>query len=218
VAARYGLAVSESTLPLVTRLWFCVVCWLRVLFDGAFAARVWAVRHRMPALGPAESDLADDESEDDDALDEESDGDEEDDEQERAAAAARRADAIAVAPLQLLALLQREGRLIDFLQQEIADFDDADIGAAVRVVHEGCRKALHDHATVEPVREEAEDSPVRVPKGFDPSAIKLTGEVKGEPPYQGMLRHRGWRVTDLRLPEALEGHDFSVVAPAEVEL
>jgi hypothetical protein len=86
------------------------------------------------------------------------------------------------------------------------------------VVHEGCRKALHAHAEVEAIREEAEESPVRIDKGFDPAEIKLTGEVEGKPPYSGMLRHRGWRVRELKLPEAMEGHDFSVVAPAEVEL
>jgi hypothetical protein len=57
-----------------------------------------------------------------------------------------------------------------------------------------------------------------VAAGYDPSEVKLTGKVTGKPPYRGVLRHRGWRVRELSLPEALEGHDFGVIAPAEVEL
>jgi hypothetical protein len=208
--------VSVPKLSFITRLWFSLVCLLRILLDGAFAGRVWAVRSGMPALPPPRSRDSDDGEVEDDEDDE--DEVDEQDEQDEAAAAEERAHAIAAAPLQLLALLQREGRLIDFLQQDITDFDDDDVGAAARVVHEGCRKALAAHADVEPIREEAEDSPVRIDKGFDPAAIKLTGEVEGKPPYAGMLRHRGWRVKNLELPEAVEGYDFTVVAPAEVEL
>jgi len=210
--------VAEPKLSVITRLWFSLVCLLRVLLDGAFAARVWAVRSALPALGPAgdEQDPDEDEGEDEDEDEgEDEDGDEGEDE---AAAEAERVRAVAVAPLQLLALLQREGRLVDFLQQDITGFDDAEVGVAARVVHEGCRQALAGHAKVEPIREEAEDSPVRIEAGFDPAAVKLTGEVPGKAPYSGTLRHRGWRVTDLQLPEAMEGHDFTVVAPAEVEL
>lgn len=208
--------MSAPKLSIITRLWFSLICLLRILLDGAFAARVWSVRRAMPELGPARA-----EAEDDEPDEQEPDPEPDDDEAQARAeqeAAAERAHAIAAAPLQLLALLQREGRLIDFLQQDITDFDDADVGAAARVVHDGCRQALEAHARVEPIRREAEDSPVRLGPDFDRAAIKLTGEVQGEPPYSGMLRHRGWRVQDLELPEAVEGYDFTVVAPAEVEL
>jgi hypothetical protein len=120
--------------------------------------------------------------------------------------------------LVLLALLQREGRLVDFLEQDVADFDDEEIGAAARTVHEGCRKALRSHATVEPVRDEDEDSRVTIEAGYAPSEVKLTGAVGPKPPYAGVLRHRGWRVRELSLPEPVAGHDVQVVAPAEVEL
>lgn len=120
--------------------------------------------------------------------------------------------------LTLLALLQREGRLVDFLEQDVASFSDADVGAAARLVHEGCRKALRAHATIAPVRSEAEESRVTVDEGYDPAAVKLTGKVGPKPPYQGTLRHAGWRVSGLRLPRALAGHDAELVAPAEVEL
>jgi len=122
-----------------------------------------------------------------------------------------------VAALQLLGLLQREGRLVDFLQQDITTFSDADVGAAARVVHDGCRTALGTHWRVTAVRTEEEGSRVTL-DAVDPQSIKLTGNVQGEPPYCGVLRHRGWRVERLELPRALPGHDFRVLAPAEVEL
>jgi Domain of unknown function (DUF2760) len=120
--------------------------------------------------------------------------------------------------MQLLALLQREGRLVDFLEQDVASFSDADIGAAARVVHEGCRRALRSHATVAPVRTEDEGARVTITSDVPPDEIKLTGKVEGVPPYSGILRHRGWRVTGLVLPRAVRASDTSVVAPAEVEL
>jgi hypothetical protein len=120
--------------------------------------------------------------------------------------------------LQLLALLQREGRFVDFLQQDIADFPDADVGVAARVVHEGCRNALRAHADIEPVRAEKEGAPVVLEAGFDADAVKLVGDVKGQPPYAGVLRHRGWRAKRLDLPEIVGGHDARILAAAEVEL
>jgi hypothetical protein len=120
--------------------------------------------------------------------------------------------------LQLLSLLQREGRLVDFLQQDITAFSDADIGAAARVVHEGCRRALRAHAAIEPVLRQAEGARVELAAGFDADEVKLVGDVRGQPPYAGVLRHRGWRATKLELPLIVGGHDAHVLAPAEVEL
>jgi hypothetical protein len=117
---------------------------------------------------------------------------------------------------QLLALLQREGRLLDFLQEEIDGYADAQIGAAVRDIHRGCKKVLAEHVPVEPVLKEPENATVRVDAGFDPARIRLTGNVLGEPPYTGVLKHHGWRVARIQLPQAPS--DPSVVAPAEVEL
>ncbi len=125
----------------------------------------------------------------------------------------RRSDAV-----QLLAVLQREGRLVDFLQEEIADYADAQIGAAVRSVHAGCRKALAEHLEVEPVMDDDEGAAVTVAKGFDPSSVRLTGEVAGDPPFKGALRHRGWRAARVDLPTDARGQDPNVVAPAEVEV
>jgi hypothetical protein len=120
--------------------------------------------------------------------------------------------------LALLALLQREGRLVDFLREPLDGFSDADIGAAARDVHRGCAKVLEQHLSLEPVMPGAEEAKVAVPKGFDPAEIRLIGEAKGEPPFRGTLRHHGWRVVDAKLPTLAEGVDRMVIAPAEVEL
>ena len=120
--------------------------------------------------------------------------------------------------LQLLGLLQREGRLIDFLQEDVTSYSDADIGAAARVVHESVKKALLAHVTLTRVRTESEGVRVTVQKGFSPSELRLVGNVMGEPPFSGTLNHAGWRATRIELPKLSEGHDVSVLAPAEVEL
>ena len=121
--------------------------------------------------------------------------------------------------VQLLALLQREGRLVDFFSEDIAPYQDAQVGAAVRELHAGCRKALAQYVTLEPVMEGEEDRPVTVEEGFDPASVKLVGNVTGRPPLRGLLRHRGWRVTQINLPSLPpEGSGRRVVAPAEVEI
>ena len=121
--------------------------------------------------------------------------------------------------VQMLAILQRQGRLIDFLQEDLSLYDDAQIGAAVRTIHEGCRQALAEHVKVEPIYNEAEGSTVTVQPGFDTRAIRLTGDVAGEPPFRGELRHRGWRVARIDLPRQAQSQDKElIVAAAEVEV
>lgn len=120
--------------------------------------------------------------------------------------------------LQLLGLLQHDGRFIDFIQEDIAGFSDAEVGAAVRVVHEGCRKVMREHVTLEPVRSENEGSRITLQAGFDASAVRLIGNVAGQPPFTGTLVHRGWRSAGLKLPKLAAEHDVQVLAPAEVEL
>ncbi len=122
------------------------------------------------------------------------------------------------AALQLLNLLQKEARFIDFIKEEIAGFSDADIGIAARVVHEGCKKAVNEHFTLATVRSEAEGSKIRLEKNFDPSEVRLTGNIVGEPPFTGTLIHKGWQVTDIRLPKLTQAHNAKIVAAAEVEL
>ncbi|MDM5177990.1 DUF2760 domain-containing protein [Massilia sp. DJPM01] len=120
--------------------------------------------------------------------------------------------------LQLLSLFQRDARLIDFTQENLSGFSDADIGAAARVVHEGCAKVLREHFTIVPVRDEAEGSRVTLNEGFDARAVRLTGNVVGKAPFNGSISHRGWRASDVRLPTLAAGHDATVLAQAEVEL
>ncbi len=119
--------------------------------------------------------------------------------------------------LQLLSILQREGRLIDFLQEDLSQYDAAQIGAAVRSIHEGCKRALDTYVTLEPVYDEPEGSTVTVAPGFDARAVRLSGNIAGDPPFKGALRHRGWRVTRIDLPKLMQAQD-RVIAPAEVEV
>ncbi|WP_406623279.1 DUF2760 domain-containing protein [Acidovorax sp. SDU_ACID1] len=122
------------------------------------------------------------------------------------------------AALQLLSLLQREARFVDFVQEDVAGYTDAEIGAAARVLHEGCRKALREHLTLEPVRPEAEGSRVTLPPGFDATAVRVSGNLVGQPPFTGTLAHRGWRAADVRLPQLTDDKAAAVIAQAEVEL
>jgi hypothetical protein len=198
--SRYSRAVPESDqdLPLATRLWFAWACFFRVLLDGAFAARAFQAQTapRLSAGPPRASDAP-----------------------EPRPSVRPSVEPPGTGPaLQLLALFQREGRFVDFLEQDIASFNDGEIGAVARVVHEGCRKALHEHAELSPVRAEEEGTAVTLQAGFNPSEVKLSGNLSGSAPYKGVLRHRGWRASQVKLPAAVTGHDASVIAPAEIEL
>lgn len=120
--------------------------------------------------------------------------------------------------LQLLAILQREGRLIDFLQEDLSLYEDDQIGAAVRSVHAGCKQGLEAHVKLEPVVTDDEGSTITIPAGFDAHAIRLTGTVAGNPPFKGVVRHRGWRAAKVDLPQITNQANTQVVAAAEVEI
>ncbi len=130
----------------------------------------------------------------------------------KAPAAARQATAT-----DALAVLQRDGRLIDFLMEDLTPYADAQIGAAVRDVHAGCRQALQRYVTLAPVLDGEEGAAITVEKGTDPALVKVVGNVVGQPPYRGVLRHRGWRVSRIELPESPPSGRL-VIAPAEVEI
>lgn len=119
---------------------------------------------------------------------------------------------------QLLAVLQREGRFVDFLQEELKGIADAQIGAVARTMHEGCRKAVSQYLTLEPVRSEEEGAAVTVESGFDPNEVRLVGNVVGDPPFKGTLRHHGWKLTRAELPDTSATPERTVLVPAEVEL
>ena len=118
----------------------------------------------------------------------------------------------------LLGLLQREGRLLDFLQEDIASFADADVGAAARLVHEGCRKVLGQYVPIAAVVKESEGAAMEIPTGFDANRFRLTGNVAGTGPWKGSLKHHGWVATKVLLPDVPSTIDVKVLAPAEVEL
>jgi Domain of unknown function (DUF2760) len=212
---RYHGATQDVTdmepLSFGARLWLAILLPFRVLLDAALAARV-AAAARKPALGPLPSAV-----------------------ETKPETKPELAPKLAIAPkpapkvveavpepdrtaLQLLAILQREGRFVDFLQEDVSSFSDADIGAAARVVHEGCKRGLRDVLALAPVRHEAEGAAVELPAGFDANRTRITGNVTGEPPFRGTLAHHGWRVESIRLPELSAGHDPTIIAPAEVEL
>lgn len=123
------------------------------------------------------------------------------------------------AAVQILAILQRQGRLIDFLQEDLNLYEDAQIGAAVRSIHAGCKQALNEHVSLNPIYDADEGAQITVEAGFDAAATRLTGAISGQPPFTGVLRHRGWRVVKMELPQLSPGQEKDwVLAPAEVEV
>lgn len=123
--------------------------------------------------------------------------------------------------IQLLSILQREGRLVDFLMEDVDDYSDAQIGAAVRDIHRGCRKGLVEHIRIAPVRPEPDEAAVRIEEGYNPSRVRLIGTISGRPPFHGTLRHHGWAAEQVTLPEVpanTKNYDPLVITPAEVEL
>lgn len=120
--------------------------------------------------------------------------------------------------IQILALLQRDGRLIDFLMEDVGTYSDAQIGAAVRDVHAGCRGMLTRYVTFEPILSGREGDQTSVSQNLDPAAVRLVGNVTGRPPFPGTLLHRGWRATRIELPPLGAPTGRRIVAPAEVEV
>lgn len=188
----------NQSLPFFSRLSLAIGSFFALLGDGSLAARVQALRNgaplasEVPPPAPVQAPPA--------------------------PAAPVRATANVDAALQLLALLQRESRFVDFLQEDIAAYSDAEVGGAARLLHGGARKVLQETFDLEAVRSEAEGSRLTLQTGFDAAAVRVTGNVVGQPPFTGTLQHKGWRATAVRLPTLAEGHDARVIAPAEVEL
>ncbi len=127
-------------------------------------------------------------------------------------------EATADAALQLLGLLQKEARFIDFIKEDISTYADADIGIAARVVHEGCNKVINEYFSLDTLRTEQEGSKITLEKGFNASEVRLTGNIVGEAPFTGTLIHKGWQVSDIRLPKLTQGHNAKIIAATEVEL
>ncbi len=195
------MSIASENPSFFARIFLAWVAYFRVLFDGDFAGGVARLRAgALPAPEPEEKPA------------------EKQKEPPKESKPVVLREATPDAACQLLALLQREGRLLDFLQEDLSDADDADVGAAARVVHEGCKKALEEHFEIVPIREEEEGSKVAVEKGFNAGEVRLTGNVVGEAPFSGTLSHRGWKAAKVTLPKMTKDHDATVLAPAEVEL
>ena len=130
---------------------------------------------------------------------------------------ASRADAEIV---HFLAMLQEKGRLVDFLMDDINAYSDAQVGAAARVVHTGCKSVLKEHFSINPVRTEQEGSTVQVPAGYSADEYRLVGKIAGSAPFSGVLVHRGWKTDKVKLPQLLRGaaDPLPAIAPAEVEV
>ncbi len=148
---------------------------------------------------------------------------------ESAGPAAKAPAPVAAAPLanqadsevvNFLAILQERGRFVDFLMDDITAYSDAQVGAAGRVLHEGCKAVLLEHFGIRPMREEGEGSKITIPTGYAPDDYRLVGKITGEAPFAGTLVHHGWRVEWVKLPRLLRASAdrLPAIAPAEVEL
>ena len=120
--------------------------------------------------------------------------------------------------IQMLALMQRDGRLIDFLMEDLGTYTDAQIGTAVRDVHAGCRRVLDHYVSLESILDGREGEQTMVAQELDASAVRLVGNVTGQPPFRGTLLHRGWRTARVDLPPLGPNTGRSIVAQAEVEV
>ena len=119
--------------------------------------------------------------------------------------------------LQILTILQRDSRVVDFLMEDIASYSDDQVGAAVRELHDQCRDSLARYVTLQPVIDGVEGTPVKAPSG-DPHVVRFIGNVPAAPPSGGTLRHKGWRAAKVDLPGLAAKEDTSIIAPAEIEI
>ena len=119
--------------------------------------------------------------------------------------------------LQILGILQRDSRLIDFLMEDVSGYTDDQIGAAVRELHDQCRDAIARYVTLAPVIDGVEGTYAKTP-GQDPNLVKFVGNVPAKPPAGGTLRHKGWRATKVDLPTLAAKQDATIIAAAEIEI
>jgi Domain of unknown function (DUF2760) len=128
-----------------------------------------------------------------------------------------RADAEVVA---FIGLLQEKGRFVDFLMDDVSLYDDSRVGAAARVVHYGCRDVLYEHFKVTPIATADEGSQVTVPEGYAADEYRLMGKITGNPPFKGVLLHKGWKTESVKLPRIIKAGERRLpsIAPALVEV
>jgi hypothetical protein len=131
--------------------------------------------------------------------------------------AANQAEAEIVA---FVGLLQDKGRLVDFLMEDVNSYDDTQVGAAARVVHQGCRAVLNEHFKISPVSDAEEGSQITLPADYAADEYRLTGKISGNPPFKGTLLHKGWKADSVKLPRIVNTNENCLpsIAPAQVEV
>jgi Domain of unknown function (DUF2760) len=180
----------------LNRIFLAFRCFFNILFHGALSPETLSAMHLArrdaPASKPAPSPAA-------------------------AAAPVAPAAKTSDGALQILGILQRDSRLIDFLMEDIASYSDDQIGAAVRELHDQCRDSIGRYLTLQPVIDGVEGTFAKTPSA-DPNLVKFVGNVPAKPPAGGILRHKGWRAAKVDLPPLAGKQDASVIAPAEIEI
>lgn len=126
-------------------------------------------------------------------------------------------DTVPPAAYQILYLLQKEGRLIDMLHENIDDYDDETLGGAFRKLHEDLQELIKERFILEPVLNEEEGNTITL-DSIDPDSVKVSGKVPAEGPFTGELIHKGWRLKECKLPEMVDGWKGDVIAQAEIEI
>ena len=135
----------------------------------------------------------------------------------QAASAAPSAPQASEGALQILSILQRDSRLVDFIMEDIAGYTDDQVGAAVRGLHDQARESLGRYVKLEPVIDGVEGTFTK-PAVSDPAAVKFIGNVPADKPSGGLLRHKGWRAGKVDLPTLNPRQDLDIIAPAEIEI
>lgn len=120
--------------------------------------------------------------------------------------------------LHSLSVLQREGRLLDFFGEDLGRYEDAQIGAAVRSIQEDCKRAIKKYIDPRPVMAVEEGEAVTIPPGFDMDAITLVGNVAGDPPFEGVVKHPGWKAGKKEVPKLSDIQDPTIITPAEIQI
>jgi hypothetical protein len=115
-------------------------------------------------------------------------------------------------------LLQNDARFIDFIKEDMTEHSDEDVGMVARVIHEGCNKVLDEHFSFASICRENEGDKIVLSDGYDAAKVRVTGNIVGNPPFTGTVIHKGWQITDVRLPNTVQGYNVNIIAPAEVEL
>lgn len=120
--------------------------------------------------------------------------------------------------LMLLALLQEKGRFVDFVMEDISAYTNDQVGAAARVVHQGCRAVITDSFAPLPVAP-MENARITLEPGYDAEEFRLVGHADGAPPFTVKVTHKGWRAQHVKLPRRLKAEKIlekPIIVPAEV--